>query len=88
MQNLKARLILIAAMIVASAWALFPRNVVERVKNSDGLFVDTTVTRVPLKLGLDLRGGMYLALEIDPSRQQVADNADALDRAQIGRAHV
>lgn len=81
MQNLKARLILIAAMIVASAWALFPRNVVERVKNSDGLFVDTTVTRVPLKLGLDLRGGMYLALEIDQSQQQVADNADALDRA-------
>lgn len=80
MQNLKARLIVIAAMIVASVWALFPRNVVERVQR-DGVFVDTTISRVPLKLGLDLRGGMYLALEIDPSQQQVVDVSDALDRA-------
>lgn len=81
MQNLKARLLLIAAMIIASAWALFPRTVTERVKNADGVFVDTAVSRVPLKLGLDLRGGMYLALEIDQSKQQVADVSDALDRA-------
>ena len=81
MQNLKARLILIAAMIVASAWALFPRSVVERFPTADGSFVDSTVRRMPLKLGLDLRGGMYLALEIDQSQQQVADNDDALDRA-------
>ena len=80
MQNLKARLILIAAMIVASVWALFPRTVTERV-NRDGMFVDTTFARVPLKLGLDLRGGMHLALEIDQSQQQVADVSDALDRA-------
>jgi len=81
MQNLKARLLLIAAMIIASVWALFPRSVIERVKNPDGVLVDTTVSRVPLKLGLDLRGGMYLALEIDQSKQQVTDVSDALDRA-------
>lgn len=80
MQNLKARLLLIAAMIIASVWALFPRTVTERVKR-DGVFVDTTVSRVPLKLGLDLRGGMHLALEIDQSKQQVADVSDALERA-------
>jgi preprotein translocase subunit SecD len=81
MQNLKARLLLIAAMIIASVWALFPRSVSERVKNADGIFVDTTVSRVPLKLGLDLRGGMYLALEIDQSKQEVTDVSDALERA-------
>ncbi len=80
MQNLKARLLLIAAMIIASVWALFPRTVTERV-NRDGVFVDTTVSRVPLKLGLDLRGGMHLALEIDQSKQEVADVSDALERA-------
>lgn len=81
MQNLKARLLLIAAMIIASVWALFPRTVTERVKNADGVFVDTTVSRVPLKLGLDLRGGMYLALEIDQTKQEVTDVSDALERA-------
>jgi preprotein translocase subunit SecD len=80
MQNLKARLLLIAAMVIASAWALFPREVTDRVSR-DGVMVDTTFTRVPLKLGLDLRGGMYLALEIDESEQAVADVSDALDRA-------
>jgi preprotein translocase subunit SecD len=80
MQNLKARLLLIAAMVIASVWALFPREVTDRVSR-DGVMVDTTFTRVPLKLGLDLRGGMYLALEIDESKQAVADVSDALDRA-------
>ena len=81
MSNLKPRLLLIAAMIVASVWALFPRTVVERVKNSDGVFVQDTVRRVPLKRGLDLQGGMHLMLEIDQSKQQVADVSDAIDRA-------
>ncbi len=80
MQNLKARLLLIAAMVIASAWALFPRTIEDRFERN-GEMVDTTYTRVPLKYGLDLRGGMYLALEIDQSQQQVADVADALDRA-------
>ena len=80
MSNLKSRLLLIAAMILASVWALFPRTVVERVKR-DGVFVQDTVRRIPLKRGLDLQGGMHLMLEVDQSRQQVADVSDALDRA-------
>jgi preprotein translocase subunit SecD len=40
-----------------------------------------TVQRVPLKRGLDLQGGMHLALEVDESKQPVADKAEALDRA-------
>jgi preprotein translocase subunit SecD len=39
------------------------------------------VRRVPLKRGLDLAGGMHLALEVDESRGAVANKSDALDRA-------
>ncbi|MCL4213062.1 MAG: protein translocase subunit SecD [Gemmatimonadales bacterium] len=81
MSNLRLRLVLIAAMVLASVWALFPRTVVERVKRSDGVFVQDTVRRVPLKRGLDLQGGMHLMLEIDQSKGQVLDVSDALDRA-------
>ena len=80
MGSLKARLIIIAATVLASIWALIPRTVIERSRR-DGVFVYDTVRRVPLKRGLDLQGGMYLALEIDESKGAVADRADALDRA-------
>ncbi len=80
MSNLKSRLLAIAVMIIASAWALFPRTVVERVQR-DGVTAYDTIQRMPLKLGLDLQGGMYLALEVDQSKQAVTDVSDALDRA-------
>jgi preprotein translocase subunit SecD len=80
MTNLKYRLLLIVGLVVASVWALWPRTVIERVKR-DGAFVFDTVKRVPLKKGLDLQGGMYLALEVDESKGAVADKADALNRA-------
>jgi preprotein translocase subunit SecD len=67
-------------LFAASAWALFPRTVVERVKR-DGVFVYDTVRRVPLKRGLDLQGGMHLTLEVDESKQAVANKSEALDRA-------
>ncbi|MEO8577070.1 MAG: protein translocase subunit SecD [Gemmatimonadales bacterium] len=78
--NLKYRLLIIVGLIVASAVALFPRNVKERVKGPNG-FVYDTVRRVPLKRGLDLQGGMHLALEVDESKGVVANKSDALDRA-------
>jgi preprotein translocase subunit SecD len=78
--SLKYRILLIIALIAASAWALFPRTVTERVKRN-GVYVVDTVQRVPLKRGLDLQGGMHLALEIDDSKQKVADKGDAIDRA-------
>jgi preprotein translocase subunit SecD len=38
---------------------------------------------VPLKPGLDLSGGMYIALEVDDSKQKIpaSDKAEAIDRA-------
>jgi preprotein translocase subunit SecD len=80
MTNLKYRLLLIVGLMVASVWALWPRTVIERVKR-DGVFVYDTIHRVPLKKGLDLVGGMYLALEVDESKGAVANKQDALDRA-------
>jgi preprotein translocase subunit SecD len=80
MANLKYRLLLIAGLLLAALWALFPRTVVERIKR-DGVFVYDTVQRVPLKRGLDLQGGMHLTLEIDESKQAVANKDEALDRA-------
>jgi preprotein translocase subunit SecD len=81
MSNLKWRLALIGVLILASAWALFPRNVKVRQRRADGTFFDTTSYRVPLRKGLDLSGGMHLALEVDDSKGVVADKAEAIDRA-------
>ena len=80
MTNLKYRILTIVAMVLASVFALWPRTVIERVKRN-GVFVFDTVQRVPLKRGLDLQGGMYLALEVDESKGTIADKADALQRA-------
>jgi len=78
--NLKYRVLCIVALVAASIWALFPRTVVERVKRN-GEFVYDTVRRVPLKRGLDLQGGMHLALEVDESKGLVPDKSKAIDNA-------
>lgn len=78
--TLKYRLLIVIGLSLASLWALFPRTVVERVKR-DGAFVYDTVRRVPLKKGLDLQGGMHLALEVDESKGAVLDKSEAIDRA-------
>src|SRR5437868_1126312 len=78
--SLKWRIGIILALIAASIWALFPRTVVERVKRN-GEFVYDTIRRVPLKLGLDLQGGMHLALTVDESKGPVPDKSKAIDNA-------
>jgi preprotein translocase subunit SecD len=78
--SLKYRIAIILALIAASLWTLFPRTVVERVKRN-GEFVYDTVRRVPLKRGLDLQGGMHLALEVDESKGLVPDKSKAIDNA-------
>ena len=78
--SLKYRIAIILALVAASAWALFPRTVVERVKRN-GEFVYDTVRRVPLKRGLDLQGGMHLLLEVDDSKGPVPDKSKAIDNA-------
>ncbi|MEO7084702.1 MAG: protein translocase subunit SecD [Gemmatimonadaceae bacterium] len=80
---LKYRVLTIIGLCLLSAFFLFPRNVTERVTGKNGVMHDTTMRSVPLRKGLDLQGGTYLALEVDDSKQAIpADKkADAIDRA-------
>ena len=79
--TIRSRLIVIAILVVAAVYFLFPRNVTIREPGPNGVMHDVTVTRVPLKRGLDLQGGMHLALELDQSKQVSADPKRDLDLA-------
>jgi preprotein translocase subunit SecD len=81
MNSLRSRLLLIAAAIGLSVFALFPRMTAVRETKPDGSSVETSKRLWPLKYGLDLQGGMHLALEIDESKGIVADKKDAMGRA-------
>jgi len=80
---LKYRVLTIVGLVLVSLFFLFPRNVTVRERGPDGILRDTTVRHVPLQRGLDLKGGTYLALEVDDSKQAIpADKkADAIERA-------
>jgi len=83
MKSIKWRVIVILALVATSVLALVPRSVKQRVYNAQsGQMRDTTVRRVPIKLGLDLRGGVHLALEVDESRGVISDCSDAIRRAE------
>ncbi len=79
--TIRSRLIVIGLLVAGSALALWPRNVSRRARGDDGRMRDTVERRIPLKRGLDLQGGIHLALEIDQSKGAVADPAGALERA-------
>jgi preprotein translocase subunit SecD len=79
--SIRSRLVVIALLIIGSIYFLFPRTVELRERGANGVMRDTTVTRVPLKRGLDLQGGMHLALELDQSKQVSADPKRDLDLA-------
>ena len=81
MSNLKWRLITIGVLVLLSVYALFPRDVKTRQRRPDGTFYDTVMRRVPLRKGLDLSGGMHLALEVDESKGVIADKSEAINRA-------
>ena len=83
MSTIRSRLITIGSMTLLSIWALVPRNVTQRVPDAaTGRMKDTTVRRVPINFGLDLQGGIHLALEVDESRGPIPDCADAIQRAE------
>ncbi len=79
--NLKTRVAAIGVLVVLSAWALWPRDTTTRTRGADGAYRDTVVRQINLKRGLDLQGGIHLALELDESRGRVPNCSDAIDRA-------
>ena len=68
--TVRARIILIAVLLLLCGWALLPKEGPTGERES------------PLKLGLDLQGGMHLAVEIDDpdGTLDAAAKADAIDR--------
>src|SRR5438128_2155040 len=82
-RTIRSRLLVTGALVVGSVFALKPSNTVQRVRDAaTGRMKDTTVRRVPINLGLDLQGGIHLALEVDQSKGPVPDCADAISRAE------
>src|SRR2546422_4043774 len=83
MRTIRNRLIVILGLVLLSAWLLAPKDVTQRVRDSaTGRMKDTTIHRVPINLGLDLQGGIHLALEVDQTKGPVPDCADAIQRAE------
>src|SRR6476620_11293289 len=82
MTHIKYRVLLIVGLVLSSIWALVPRQITIREPNpQSGVMRDTVIKRVPIKYGLDLQGGMHLALEVDESKGTIANKSDALERA-------
>ncbi len=80
--TIRTRLLLIVALIALSIYFLIPRDVTLRERDPEtGVMKDRTEKRMPLKLGLDLQGGMHLALELDQSKQVSADPKRDIDLA-------
>ncbi|MEP6495128.1 MAG: protein translocase subunit SecD [bacterium] len=80
---LKYRVLTIIGLCLVSVFFLFPRDVTQRVRGTDGLLRDERTRHIPLRQGLDLKGGTYLALEVDDSKQAIAKDqkGEAIDRA-------
>src|ERR671922_122153 len=82
-KRIRGRLWVIGGLIVVSIISLVPRNSTQRVIDPQtGQFRDTTVRRLPVNLGLDLQGGIHLALEVDQTKGSVPDCADAIQQAE------
>ncbi len=80
--SIRNRLLVILGLLALSVFYLIPRDVTVRERDAKtGVMIDRTQKRVPLKLGLDLQGGMHLALELDQSKQVSADPKRDLDLA-------
>ena len=79
--SIRNRLLGIAALIALAVFSLWPRTVTIRALGEDGRMQDVVTRRTPLNFGLDLQGGIHLALEVDESKGVVPNRADAIDRA-------
>ncbi len=83
MGKIRSRLITIGILVALSVWELIPTNTTIRVQDPvTGRMKDSTVRQVPISLGLDLQGGIHLALEVDQSKGPVPDPAEAIRRAE------
>ncbi|HEY2824909.1 MAG TPA: hypothetical protein VGI83_05120, partial [Gemmatimonadales bacterium] len=81
-KTIRSRIIMILVIAALAAISLIPRDQKMRTRDAvSGAMKDTVLRRIPLKEGLDLQGGIHLALELDQSHGAVADPKGAIDRA-------
>ena len=86
-QGWKIGLILI--MIAGSIWVLYPTLSLWRMSPEEQALNESQdpagwlrLQKKAIKLGLDLRGGMHVVLEVDKSKLNPDEAADAVDRAK------
>ena len=79
--TIRNRLILIAVLVVTAMLYLYPRQITIRERGPDGVMHDRRDKRVPIKYGLDLQGGMHLALELDQSQKVSANPKGDIEKA-------
>ena len=79
--SIRSRLIVIGVLIAICVWQMIPTKVRVRSVAADGRPIDTMQTLTRPALGLDLQGGMHIALELDQSRTVSSDPARDLELA-------
>ena len=84
--SIRSRVLIILGLVALAIFTLIPRTVTIRRRDpATGAMRDTSYRRVPIKYGLDLQGGMYIALEVDESHGVVANKSEVLrfDRVSL-----
>jgi preprotein translocase subunit SecD len=82
-ETIRARLIviaLLAAVAIGAMWKTYKEPLVSDRQLPDGTVIQDT-SHSPIRLGLDLQGGIHMALELDESRGQIRQRSQAIDRA-------
>ena len=81
-------ILLIVFLIVASLWYLYPSIRLWSMSESKKQTLKTTepqdlisLEKKALNLGLDLKGGMHVVLQVDKSKLKESEKRDAVDRA-------
>ena len=82
--SIRNRLIVIGLLVATCIYLLVPRSQTLHERDQvTGAVHDTTVKRIPIKYGLDLQGGMHLALELDQSKQVSSNVKRDIDLALV-----
>lgn len=87
-KDLRAKLIIVFLVLAGVLYFLYPtirvitmhEDEIERLKIENPEKIDRLMSK-SLKLGLDLKGGMHLVLEVDDSQLKEEERKDVVDRA-------
>ena len=84
-KTFKWRIVIVIAAILLAAWHLYPTLKVNRLSQEEKEQMDPQalyeLEKKTIQLGLDLKGGMHLVMEVDRSNLTPDEAEDALDRA-------